>query len=829
MRYFVGEATNLGLVHPIPQKNFAQLCDILRIPIELDWTRQAFHALPEKQKKGSQGPTQDSVKCVKYITPATFRGSPAKRQTANAIVCNLLFLDIDNSDDAKHLLAQGWDSLGELGYLVWHTARSTPTKPRLRVCVNASGIAPVNYGPAVRTIAEMLGIANVTTESKVCVQPMYWPVSFAGEEGADGPIIACNPDGQEFQPNEVVQTEGEEQVDQPHSQTTDDTGVADITFLREQVEGVTEKIAEEALSFLDPDCAMQQWIEVGAALKHQFGDDGFEIWDRWSSKGVKYAEAEDIRYRWDSLQANPIDRLPVTMRSVCKLAAGRGWTNPTLANENYKTLVDWISSTARSTEELLDSAVARIAALGSTVSYLQRRNLLNTLKVQMNDRHVMVGVAELIKDLRKIERETAKTTGIPLWAKGVCYVSSLNVFYRHVNDRRFTPEVLDLMYSTPASGDDKPIRPREYLMQILKVPAVENLRYDPAQSTKRFIYDNQVPYINTYRGPGLASDPETKVQAGDIFQEHIANLIRESEYQRTLLDFLAYLVQHPGRKIRWAILLQGAQGCGKTALAVAMTAILGRRNVKKLTATNVLEGQHNDWAYGSQLVVMEEVRVIGQNRHGVMDKLKPCITDDEISLHCKYEPVRTVPNIANYMMFTNHHDSLAVQDTDRRYFVLASQLQDPRDIEKMGGEKYFDKLFAMIQDIPGGLRSFLEDWSIHPSFAPESRAPVTPYLRELASTAASPLQMAVQHALEDQPHPLVQRDLLSLQALRQAIDTSTLGNFSDQGLAAVLKEMGFLRCTRSLLSDGQRHSLWTRAYSGQISAADSANARLTYL
>lgn len=827
MRYFAGEPSNLGIVHALPQKNFAQLCELLREPVQVDFTRKAFHALPEKPKKGYEGPTQDSVKCVKWVAPATFKTNPGQRRTVNALVCNLLFLDIDNSDDARHLITQGWDALGELGYIVWHTARSTPIKPRLRVCVNANGIPPVNYGSAVRTVAEMLGIANVTTESKVCVQPMYWPVSFASEEGSEGPIIACNPDGQAFEPGEVVETEGEEPADDMTA--PDDTGVADITFLREQVEGVTEKIAEEALSFLDPDCAMQQWIEVGAALKHQFGDEGFELWDKWSSKGVKYAEAEDIRYRWDSLQANPIDRLPVTMRSVCKLAAGRGWTNPTLANRNYKTLAEWIISPARSTEELLDSAVPRIAALGTTVGFLQRKSLLNTLKVHMNQRSVLVTVAELTKDLRKIERETAKTTGIPMWAKGVCYVSSLNVFYRHTNDRRFSPEVLDLMYTMPAAGDDKAIRPREYLMQILKVPAVENLRYDPAQSTKRFIYDNQVPYINTYRGPGLASDPETKVQAGDLFQEHIANLIRESEYQRIILDFLAYHVQSPGRKVRWAVLLQGAQGCGKTAIAVAMTAVLGRRNVKKLTATNVLDGQHNDWAYGSQMVIMEEVRVIGQNRHGVMDKLKPCISDDEISLHCKYEPVRTVPNIANYMMFTNHHDSLAVQDTDRRYFVLASQLQDPSDIERIGGEKYFDKLFHMIQEMPGGLRAFLEDWKIDPSFSPESRAPLTPYLRELASTAASPLQMAVQNALDDQPHPLVRRDLLSLHALRQAIDTSTIGNFSDQGLSSVLKELGFARYNRSLLSDGQRHSLWTRGYSGQIPVSESANARLLYL
>jgi energy-coupling factor transporter ATP-binding protein EcfA2 len=96
-------------------------------------------------------------------------------------------------------------------------------------------------------------------------------------------------------------------------------------------------------------------------------------------------------------------------------------------------------------------------------------------------------------------------------------------------------------------------------------------------------------------------------------------------------------------------LIQGGEGCGKSTLAEILRAVLGRRNISKLNATDVMNSQFNDWAYGSQLVVMEEVRMMGHNRYAVMDTMKPCISDDFIGLNCKFEPKRTVPNVTNYL------------------------------------------------------------------------------------------------------------------------------------------------------------------------------------
>jgi hypothetical protein len=822
MRYFTGQGRDFGHVSASQHATFADLCEALSYPVVLPQTRAAFQALPTRERQ--------LAKRVQYVVPAAFADTPIERKAPHAIHCNLIALDIDDSTEAKRLLEQGWDGLGDLGFIVWHTASSTPQAPRIRVLVSAEKIPPGRYAAAVRTVAEMLGLSEVTRESLVPVQPMFWPTIFCDDP--EIAPVAQAPEGVPFTLADIIdggeaslQT-GEEESPTP---SPDQNGVADLSFLRTPLENVTLEDAKGALEKLDPDMPMQQWIEVAAGLKHQFGGGGeesgegaYEIWDEWSAKGKKYVDSAETAYRWKTLKAQPTDRNPITIRSIFKAASARGWVNTSLAKRGYAEALAWIKSDMRSTEELLDQAVPRIARTAPMIGGMEKKALLAALRDKLKSRDVWVTLPDLKKEVRKLEVESAKTTGVPPWSKGLCFVTALGKFYRYTTGRMFTPEVIDLMYSTPSIGEETPMRPRDYLMQVVGIQQVENLRYDPARGTQRFFTDENVPYVNIYRPTYATPDPHRAEEAGAMIREHIANLIREPEYQLILIDYMAYLVQHPGKKITWAMLLQGVKGAGKTFLAVLMRAALGGRNISKLTGTALLDGTHNDWAYGRQLVVIEEVRVIGHNRYAVMDKLKPCITDDEIDLHCKFEPHRTVPNITNYMMFTNYHDALAVDDSERRYFVLASALQTVEDLEKLGGADYFNRLFSMVQDNPGGCRSFLEQWAIDPlRFNPKGRAPMTRYLHELAINAASPLTAAVQEVIAEQPSAHIMRDLLSFPALRETLDLEhRLGNFSDQALASVLREAGWAKIAGARVSvSGRKHQLWSHGFRGDAAKA----------
>ncbi len=821
--YFSGLAHELGIVSALPQSTFAALCVEVLIPgVRLPHTKDEFFALPKKDKSAHLD--QSRAKRVTYVTPSCFGASPSKRTTENATRCNLIALDIDNSDEARRLLTQNWaDCFRGLDHIVWHTVSSTEDNPRLRVMVSAEAIPAARYSAAVQTVAEMIGLTQVTHESRVVVQPMFLPTLFA--DSAEAPIVACELQGDAFTTADILV--GDDSTFAGDNRPADDS-LGDLAFLRTPLENITLEDAKSALDALDPDLGMQPWIEAAAALKHQFNsDEAYQLWDEWSSKGKKYESAEETRYRWDSLKANPVDRAPVTIRSLFKSAQARGWSNAALTARQTLAVSSWLRNGLRSSEQLLDEGASRIAKVGPLIGQLERKVLILEMAEALKQRGTKLPVADITRAVRAVERDAVKQQGVSPWAKGLCFVTSSNTFYRHTTDRKFTPEVLDLMYQIPAVGEEKVTLPRHYAIQTAEVPQVESLRYEPAQGNKRYYTEDGVPYCNTYRADYASPDPLRADEAGEVFLDHLSKLIAEPEHRRTLTDYFAYLVQQPGKKIRWTPLIQGGEGCGKSTLAEIMRAVLGRRNISKLNATDVMNSQFNDWAYGSQLVVMEEVRMVGHNRYAVMDTMKPCISDDFIGLNCKFEPKRTVPNVTNYLMFTNHHDALAIREDGRRYFVISSPLQRPGQIAAIGGKAHFDRLYQTIRDNPGGLRAFFETWPISPAFDPEGRAPITRYLKELADNASSPLQMAVRHCIEDQPHPLVRKDLLSLGCLRGCLDGAHLPDFSDQALAQVLRELGWEKQDRVMI-EGSKHQLWSRDYEGNNARQDAA-LRLEFL
>lgn len=77
---------------------------------------------------------------------------------------------------------------------------------------------------------------------------------------------------------------------------------------------LTEGVA--IINKIDPDVSYPEWIKVGQALQHEFGEvDGLGLWMGWSSEGSKYPGPELLREKWDGFgHASK----PVTMRSIIR-------------------------------------------------------------------------------------------------------------------------------------------------------------------------------------------------------------------------------------------------------------------------------------------------------------------------------------------------------------------------------------------------------------------------------------------------------------------------------------------------------------------------------
>lgn len=45
---------------------------------------------------------------------------------------------------------------------------------------------------------------------------------------------------------------------------------------------------EDALAFINPDESYEMWVEVGLAIRSEYGENGFDLFNRWSARGAKY-------------------------------------------------------------------------------------------------------------------------------------------------------------------------------------------------------------------------------------------------------------------------------------------------------------------------------------------------------------------------------------------------------------------------------------------------------------------------------------------------------------------------------------------------------------
>lgn len=858
-RYFQGQSVT-GPVRASPARTFREVVDALRICPTLGISHGDFLALSEKDR--------NTAKQVPFFVAAVFKESPCKRVYEQALHCNLIFLDIDpekeqrngkwvetgrypaapfvNDPDSLYTALAGYNFAAHL------TASSTPEKPRMRIIVDADKIPLSAYPRAAMSVGSLLGLPAITKESKVSVQPMFLPVLFSDSTEEEHPLLAYSLEGQPFTVRDI--SEGlfpeYDATKTPSVDTTLDGGIDALEFLRAPVPEISLAVAKEALAHIDADISRADWLSCAAALKHQFSphkaDEAFTIFDEWSAQGSKYNGEKETEAIWNSLRPTPIGRVPVTIRSLLRSAVAAGWDDKKVKENCFNTVITWLDE-CPSVTELMEKGARKI--LGTPLlSAVQEDVLIHRLCASAKKRFAQpLSASAIRKDITRMKAEIraqekpAEKTREPLWARGVCYISSAQEFYRHRTGEKYRPEAFNSMYArhllpsedslkeagipvTPATLSRPIVAPSDYALNHLKLVTGYDYAYDPGQPTELFFVNRGKRYINVYSPTYPELDTKRASMAGEVLHQHLGKLVAETEYRRTLLDFMAYMVQFPGRKIRWAVLIQSAEGAGKTFFAKVMQAVLGFEHVKILGDGAIKKG-YNEWAFGHQLIAVEEIYVSGSNRLAVMNAIKPLITNDDISVDEKFRNNRQVVNISNYMLFSNHHDALALTPNDRRYFVVKSPLQHKEQVKALG-EDYFAPIYEAVKGHPGAFRSFLLDWPISPDFRPDGHAPRTSYVAEMISDSAGDTVAAIRRMLLEGDYPLLQYDIVSAKTILDALKMEDgIYRATPQSVSSVLREEGFHQIGRHLIGD-DRHYLWTRQGVCQETAPDVARKRV---
>jgi len=247
----------------------------------------------------------------------------------------------------------------------------------------------------------------------------------------------------------------------------------------------------------------------------------------------------------------------------------------------------------------------------------------------------------------------------------------------------------------------------KYMISYCKCQTVVGTLYVPYMDAI-FTLDGKC-YLNSYL-PDLVPMANPNWQNSDspkIVQAHLHKMFSNPNEVAMLIQWMAWVVQNPGKKIRWSPLLIGEQGDGKSQLTIVMGMAMGSKNVKCVSQDELNES-FNGWAHGHCLAVLEEIKAVGHSRHTVSEKLKAPITNDYIAVLRKGKDGVHAPNTQNYLAVTNHRDAIIIEPSDRRWFPLQTVCSEQRikPSEYFGGE-YWERYHQVLNSDKGAIRGWL--------------------------------------------------------------------------------------------------------------------------
>ena len=260
---------------------------------------------------------------------------------------------------------------------------------------------------------------------------------------------------------------------------------------------------------------------------------------------------------------------------------------------------------------------------------------------------------------------------------------------------------------TTVDGKNVKPTPAKYLLEHLNGRRAHDCMYHPPLAKDGCIFKHEgVDFVNSYmphRVPKCVPDWQAS-GAWKVCQDHLKNILPDD--WEALLAWMAHNVQKPGEKILWAPIIKGIQGDGKSTIARIIGAAMGHHNVRMI-ATEEMQSDFNGWAEGACVGVLEEIRIRGHNRHDAMNKLKPLVTNEKISVVRKGQDGRNIPNVTNYLALTNHEDALVLDADDRRYGVFFTRFKTREEMVQATGSEYWVRLNDVINNYPSVVRSWL--------------------------------------------------------------------------------------------------------------------------
>lgn len=488
--------------------------------------------------------------------------------------------------------------------------------------------------------------------------------------------------------------------------------------------GWTQDAVESMMAKLDPSMGNDDWVKVGMALHDWSPTGGLDVWEQWSKQGENYKEGE-TETRWESFTAGG----GVTLGTVSHMVKEVDYDESVEKVNGYVELIKSYDEKRLEFDLLPTLKEESFSGVGKEklVKAIQDRyKALSGIRMPIANIRQMITPVDIVTGTFVADGET------PAWCKNWAYVNTHTGFISLVTLRLHKSESFNIengKHVPTNEGGNKPSAAK-YVSDWGFVDKVDCMAYLPFREEGVFTMGGE-SVLNSFNPRSVPVEAQEFTDDGkkaiDKIKKHIKLVCTTDETANILTQWLAHQVQHPGRQVLWAPVVQSIQGLGKTFFGELLRACLGDRNVGTVSPNQVVS-EFNGWATNVVVNMLEELRVKGHNRYEVVNALKPLISDRIIQINDKGVKHHMIYNTTNYMCFTNYKDSLPLDEDDRRWWVIFAPIQSLKDLRQFVGEdvvSYFPKLFEAIQKNGQEVRKWLLEYEISADFMNTKQAPMT--------------------------------------------------------------------------------------------------------
>lgn len=368
------------------------------------------------------------------------------------------------------------------------------------------------------------------------------------------------------------------------------------------------------------------------------------------------------------------------------------------------------------------------------------------------------------------------------------YIAGLDRFrHRESGDLLKASAILNLFRRT------LPNRMREYdalYTEILGVRQYSALTFVPG-APENVVAEGRVT-LNTWRRPAtvpVEGDPTLFLQFVDLIFDGDAIAIG------FFLDAIASLVQRPGMKWAFMILLIGGQGVGKSLLCEFVADLVGRKNTA-FPNVEAVKGQFTGWLLNAHVIIFHELDKISRD---AATKIKTWVTSETLLINSKNVPEFYIRNYANILACSNDDSVAHLDEDDRRMFTWLSQA------EKQSPE-YYSRLCAWFSQEQGQeiVLNFLQRRDIS-GFNPNAAPPKTHGRERLITNSRSEAEHFLRDALESGAPPFASDLVTASETLQYMRVHQIRGAYAD--VRRFLLQIGALSLGQCRVR-GARPNLW---------------------